>query len=168
MKKFSNDKLSNEQLIIFSIVFAILGIVLLFFKDSTQIIPTYYVSFAFWIVSIISFLVLVTRIKRERDISLFEDNIKEDTEKATALSDEKTTLNTLKDVRINKKLITCKTCGAKIARTAEHCPHCGARTPGEAVNQVVKGIGYGIIFAVIFIPCFIGLIYAIVVLNAFK
>lgn len=39
-----------------------------------------------------------------------------------------------------KKTITCKTCGAEISPRAKICPHCGERTPGELVGQIVTGL----------------------------
>ena len=41
--------------------------------------------------------------------------------------------------KMQKKTITCKTCGAEISPRAKRCPHCGEMTPGEMVGQTVIG-----------------------------
>lgn len=42
------------------------------------------------------------------------------------------------------KLVTCKSCGKEIAKTANRCPHCGARQ-----HQVAMTFVYLIILAAI-------------------
>ena len=150
MKKSSWNDVTNNQLIILAISFTIFGFVFLFFDDVSRILHAYYFSIIFWIIASVFISILIARDQK--------DNV---------LSTQKATTNASNKVKNNRKLITCSTCGASIARTAKHCPHCGARTPGETVNQTVQGIGCGILFAIIFIPCFIAFVYFITVLKAF-
>lgn len=177
MKKSTHDELSNKQLIIFAVSFTILGFVFWFFDDNSKILHPYYFSFILWIISVISICMLIARKLNGNDVSPSDSNSKENSKQDTVLSIQKTTSNvapkanqktSLNTSKINKKLTTCSTCGASIAKTARHCPHCGARTPGETINQVGQGIGCGILFAIIFVPCFIAFIYAMTILNAFK
>ena len=42
------------------------------------------------------------------------------------------------------KMVTCKTCGKQIAKTAKRCPHCGARQ-----HQVALTFVYLIVIAMI-------------------
>lgn len=150
MKKSSWNDVTNNQLIILAVSFTIFGFVFLFFDDGSRILHAYYFSIIFWIIAAVFIGILIARDQK--------DNV---------LPTQKATTNASNKVKNNRKLITCSTCGASIARTAKHCPHCGARTPGETVNQTVQGIGCGILFAIIFIPCFIAFVYLITVLKAF-
>lgn len=47
----------------------------------------------------------------------------------------------------SKKLIDCKTCGAKISKSAKCCPHCGAKSAGQILGEAIEGIGCGLIMA---------------------
>lgn len=60
-------KLSNKDLVTLSVVFVILGIVLLFFDDDSFITPSYYISFAFWITSVILLVILAVRVEKSDD-----------------------------------------------------------------------------------------------------
>jgi len=45
------------------------------------------------------------------------------------------------------KLTTCATCGAEIARDADSCPQCGAKTATHSTTQIVMAVA--VIIAVI-------------------
>lgn len=36
------------------------------------------------------------------------------------------------DIPINSQLTTCKDCGHSVSKSAEMCPHCGRKNPGES------------------------------------
>lgn len=52
----------------------------------------------------------------------------------------------------NKKLTTCKACGAEIAVSAKSCPHCGAKNK----KPVFKKVWFWLLIAVIFVAVFGG------------
>ena len=166
MKKSSWNDVTNNQLIILAVSFTIFGFVFLFFDDGSRILHAYYFSIIFWIIAVVFLGILIIREQKDDEITS-DSSVKENFQKDNELPTQKATTNASNKVKNNRKLITCSTCGASIARTAKHCPHCGARTPGETVNQTVQGIGCGILFAIIFIPCFIAFVYFITVLKAF-
>lgn len=167
MKKSSLNYVTNNQLIILAVSFTIFGFVLLLFDDGSRILHAYYFSIIFWIIAVVFIGILIVRDQKDDDVTQLDNSPKENSQKDNVLPTQKATTNASNKVKNNRKLITCSTCGASIARTAKHCPHCGARTPGETVNQTVQGIGCGILFAIIFIPCFIAFVYFITVLKAF-
>lgn len=157
--------LSEKQLVICFAVCTVLGLALVFF-DYNDI--TFYLGFMSCAAAVGFLIVLLIKSqtedgdKKHDAISKEKFNIQTVKEKESTAFSHKTTVKTTCQ---NKNLTTCKICGAEIAKTAKHCPHCGARTPGETLNQSIQGIGCGILFIVIFIPCFIGLIYAIAILK---
>lgn len=153
MKKSSWNDVTNNQLIILTVSFTIFGFVFLFFDDGTRILHAYYFSIICWIIAAVFLGILIAREQKDCDVTSSDSSSKENSQKIIT--------NTPNKAKVNRKLITCSTCGASIARTAKHCPHCGARTPGETVNQAVQGIGCGIILAIIFVPIFFGFLFAI-------
>ena len=65
----------------------------------------------------------------------------------------------------NKKLVDCKTCGAKISKNAKCCPQCGAKPAGQILGEAISGIGCGLIMA----PIIMGIIVVyVVILHALK
>lgn len=165
MKKSSWNDVTNNQLIILAVSFTIFGFVFLFFDDGSRILHAYYFSIIFWIIAVVFLGILIIREQKDDEITS-DSSVKENFQKDNVLPTQKATTNASNKVKNNRKLITCSTCGASIARTAKHCPHCGARTPGETVNQTVQGIGCGILFAIIFVPIFFGFLFAIARLKS--
>ncbi len=165
MKKSSLNDVTNNQLIILAVSFTIFGFVLLLFDDGSRILHAYYFSIIFWIIAVVFLGILIIREQKDDEITS-DSSVKENFQKDNVLPTQKATTNASNKVKNNRKLITCSTCGASIARTAKHCPHCGARTPGETVNQTVQGIGCGILFAIIFVPIFFGFLFAIARLKS--
>lgn len=165
MKKSSWNDVTNNQLIILTVSFTIFGFLFLLFDDGTRILHAYYFSIIFWIIAVVFLGILIIREQKDDEITS-DSSVKENFQKDNVLPTQKATTNASNKVKNNRKLITCSTCGASIARTAKHCPHCGARTPGETVNQTVQGIGCGILFAIIFVPIFFGFLFAIARLKS--
>lgn len=165
MKKSSWNDVTNNQLIILTVSFTIFGFLFLLFDDGTRILHAYYFSIIFWIIAVVFLGILIIREQKDDEITS-DSSVKENFQKDNVLPTQKATTNASNKVKSNRKLITCSTCGASIARTAKHCPHCGARTPGETVNQTVQGIGCGILFAIIFVPIFFGFLFAIARLKS--
>lgn len=151
-------KYSDKELTVLAIVSMILGIICLFPAVYLETFIGYGLCFIFICIAITLFIVLLIRINKE------DYNKTEFRPTSTTKQQADKDIIFTKPIH-NNKLTHCKTCGAEIAKTAKHCPHCGARTPGETLNQSIQGIGCGILFVVIFIPCFIGLIYAIAILK---
>lgn len=65
------------------------------------------------------------------------------------ISENNAKTNSFAQMKANKNIIVCKTCGAKISRRAKRCPHCGERTPGETASQIAIGIIVGPFIAIL-------------------
>lgn len=141
-------KLSNKELIALASSFGAMGFVFLFldlFRGSeSQIIHAYYFGMLFLGFAILCLIFLVVKFYKDD-----EEGKKEDFIKSTPIPKTKITSPTPHTTYKNRKLTTCKACGAEIAKTAKHCPHCGARTPTEAVNQFFKSLLFAIVFLVV-------------------
>lgn len=49
------------------------------------------------------------------------------------------------------KLITCKTCGKEVAKSAKKCPHCGARLKMGFFQKALIGIGAFIVLIIVIV-----------------
>ncbi len=128
MKSFLKnfDKYSDKQLILLSVSFGIIGFILVattFFK------PEYYsmgigLGAIFIIVAIYFLIIVAIRDKtsdKNADIKSEKPNIQNTHQR-------------------NNKLTICKTCGKEIAKTAQNCPHCGARRGLSIADQSCMGV----------------------------
>ena len=60
----------------------------------------------------------------------------------------------------NKKMTTCKTCGAPMAKSAKKCQSCGAKNPKKRIQKlIVLLIIVGIVFVIETTTCILQIIY---------
>lgn len=143
--------LSEKQLVICFAVCTVLGLALVFF-DYNDI--TFYLGFMSCAAAVGFLIVLLIKSqtedgdKKHDTISKEKFNIQTVKEKESTAFSHKTTV---KPTCQNKNLTTCKICGAEIAKTAKHCPHCGATPQSETLKQIGLGLSVFIIIVILII-----------------
>ena len=52
---------------------------------------------------------------------------------------------------MKRKIVNCKTCGCKIAVSADICPYCGAKSTSKIIGEIAQGTVNGIVLLPFFI-----------------